>query len=163
MSAGTGFLPSLVNPRLVFPDLAAKTSDELLGEMADRMAAAGSVKDAEDLAQRLRRRERDGCTGLGGGVALPHVRSRDAQDVVLAIGISRVGVDFGASDGIPVTLVFLILSPQDAPALHLQTLARLSRLVRTPGLGDALRRAGSAEEIVDVLREAETGTPVPTR
>lgn len=159
---GAGFLQSLVNPKLVFPDLAARTADELLGEMAGLLEKSGTVKSSADLADRLRKRERDGCTGMGGGVALPHCRSKDVSDVVLAVGVSRAGVDFRAVDGIPVTLIFLILSPLDAPALHLQALARLSRLVRTPGLGDALRRSTTAEEIVEVLREAETASPVST-
>ena len=160
MSPGSGFLQSLVNPKLVFPDLTSKTSDELLGEMAALLEKAGMVRSATDLAERLRRRERDGCTGMGGGVALPHCRSGDVSDVVLAVGVARGGVDFCAPDGIPVTLIFLVLSPLEAPALHLQALARLSRLVRTPGLGDALRRSTTAGEIVEVIREAEAGSPV---
>jgi PTS system fructose-specific IIC component len=160
MSPAAGFLQSLVNPKLVFPDLKAGTADEVLGELAALLEKTGTVRDAADLAERLRRRERDGCTGMGGGVALPHCRSNDVHDVVLAVGTSRRGVDFGAPDGIPVTLIFLILSPIDAPALHLQALARLSRLVRTPGVGDALRRASSGEEIVEALREAEAASAV---
>jgi PTS system nitrogen regulatory IIA component len=70
-------------------------------------------------------------------------------------------VDFGAPDGVAVTLIFLILSPAQAPAQHLQALARISRLLRWPGVADSLRQAGSPDQIVQTLREAEKCLPVP--
>jgi mannitol/fructose-specific phosphotransferase system IIA component (Ntr-type) len=51
-----------------------------------------------------------------------------------------------------VTLIFLILSPADQPAAHLQTLARISRLLRTPGISDNLRRAATREELLEALK-----------
>lgn len=159
---GAGLLAPLLDRKLVFPDLLASTSDEVFEELAQRLVEAGVVRDAADLTERLRKRERDGCTGLGSGIALPHCRLKEIADVVLAIGVSPRGIDFHAPDGGPVHVVFLILSPIEAPALHLQALARLSRLVRSPGVVAQLREAGSADRIVDRLREAEAGSPVPT-
>ncbi|HTR02864.1 MAG TPA: PTS sugar transporter subunit IIA, partial [Thermoanaerobaculia bacterium] len=69
-------------------------------------------------------------------------------------------VDFGASDHVPIDLIFLVASPADAPAAHLQTLARISRVLRTPGVADALRASGSAEQMAEVLRGAAAGHPV---
>src|SRR5688572_27542140 len=111
-SAETGFL-RFVDERLVFPNLAASTLDGVLGELAAHLEKAGVVEDAEDLARRLVERERMGSTGLGSGLAIPHCKLRDLADVVLAIGVSRMGIDFGAPDGEPVTLLFLVLSPAD--------------------------------------------------
>lgn len=154
---GAGFLQGLVDTRLVFPDLKGASLEAILGEMAERVAAAGLVRDPEDLIRRLLERERLGCTGLGGGVAIPHCKLKEIDDVVLAIGVCSAGVDFHASDGVPVSLIFLTLSPADAPALHLQALARISRVLRMPGMADSLRQAGSAEGIAEKLREAEAG------
>jgi len=156
MPKPAGFLQGLVDARLVFPDLKATNLEELLAEMSERVAAAGLVRDPEDLARRLLEREKLGCTGLGDGIAIPHCKLKEVEDVVLAIGVSARGVDFHASDGIPVSLILLALSPADAPALHLQALARISRVLRIPGIADSLRRAASAEEIAETLREAET-------
>ncbi len=153
--AGTGFLQSLVDSRLVFPDLQAKTLEEVLTEMSSLLAQAGAVKDASDLARRLLEREALGSTGLGSGIAIPHCKLREVSDVVLAVGVSASGMDFHASDGIPVNLIFVILSPADAPALHLQALARISRVLRKPEVAESLRRAGSSEAIAEALREAE--------
>jgi mannitol/fructose-specific phosphotransferase system IIA component (Ntr-type) len=78
------------------------------------------------------------------------------DDVVLAVGLAPDGIDFHAADGVPVTLIFLILSPADQPAVHLQALARISRLLRTPGVVETLRRARTREEILEALKEAQT-------
>lgn len=151
------FAAGLVDPRLAFPRLASRTLDGVLSEIAALVAEAGVVPDAEHLAERLRKRERDGCTGVGQGVAFPHCRLEGLRDIVVAVGLSPEGIDFGAPDGIPITVLFLLLSPRDAAALHLQALARLTRLARTPGLVEELRQADSAEAIVRALREAEAG------
>jgi PTS system nitrogen regulatory IIA component len=151
----SGFVPGLVDPRLVFPRLAAKALEGVLLEMAENLAAAGVIRDPAELAARLLKRERDGCTGVGGGLAFPHCRVQGLDHIVFSVGVSEAGIDFGAADGIPITLLFLLLSPQDAPALHLQALARLTRLARAPGLVEELRRAGSVDSIVRALKEAE--------
>jgi PTS system nitrogen regulatory IIA component len=153
---GEGLLHGLLDPRFVFADLRGPGLEEALGELARRLAAAGVIRDVPDLTRRLIERERLGCTSLGGGVAIPHCKSRDVDDVVLAIGLAPDGVDFGAPDGVPVTLIFLILSPSDQPAIHLQALARISRLLRTAGVVETLRRAKTREEILEALREAQT-------
>jgi mannitol/fructose-specific phosphotransferase system IIA component (Ntr-type) len=151
---GENVLQGLVDPRYVFTDLRGPGLEDALGEMARRLAAAGAIRDAQELTHRLVERERLGCTSLGGGVAIPHCKSRDVSDVVLAIGRAPGGVDFCSTDGVPVTLIFLILSPADHPALHLQALARISRMLRRPGVAEGLRRAETREEILEALKEA---------
>ncbi len=160
MSSGPeGPLQGLVDPRFIFTDLRGPGLEEALGEMSRRLAAAGVIRDAGDLTRRLVEREKLGCTGLGGGVAIPHSKSKDVGDVVLAIGLAPEGIDFRASDGIPVTLIFLILSPADQPAVHLQALARISRFLRTPGVVESLRAVKTREQMLDLL----SGAPkVPT-
>lgn len=156
-----GFFQSLVEEQRIFPDLAGSTVDEVLAEMAVGLARAGAVNDGEDVARRLVERERMGSTGLGDGLAIPHCKLRELSQVVLAVGVSRRGIDFVSSDGVPVTLVFLVLSPADAPALHLQALARISRVIRLPGVAETLRRSETAAEIAAALKVAEGRLAVP--
>lgn len=159
--AEPGFFPALVDERRIFPDLAGVTLGEALAEMAGGLARAGVVSDGADLTRRLIERERMGSTGLGGGLAIPHCKLREISDVVLAVGVSHRGIDFGAADGLPVHLVFLVLSPADAPALHLQALARISRVIRLPGVAERLSEAATAGEIAAALKEAEGRLAVP--
>ena len=115
MTAGAeGPLQGLVDSRYIFTDLRGPGMEEALAEMSRRLAAAGVIRDAADLTRRLVEREKLGCTGLGGGVAIPHSKSRDVGDVVLALGLAPEGIDFHAPDGIAVTLIFLILAGRPA-------------------------------------------------
>ena len=150
----------LVDSRRIYPRLAGTTREQVLEELSALLAADGAVPDAADLVARLIDRERLGCTGLGGGVAIPHCKFRNLKEVVVALGTTAVPVDFGAADGVPISVVFLVASPADAPAEHLQTLARISRMLRTPGLVEGLKAAATREEAVAVLRSARTGQAV---
>lgn len=157
-SAAAGSLQTIVDPRLVFTGVPGVTAEEVLGELADRLAKAGVVSDARDLARRLVERERLGRTAVGGGVAIPHTKSKDVDDLRLAIATLEPGADFDAPDGAPVTLLFLVISPAQAPALHLQVLARISRLLRTPGIRERILASRTAAEIVAVISESDVPT-----
>ena len=150
----------LVDVRRIFHRLPGTTREAVLGEMAIRLAALGLVPDAHELWELLLDRERLGCTGLGGGVAIPHCKLRNLRRIVAAAASTDVPVDFGAADGVPIDLIFLVASPPDAPAAHLQTLARISRVLRTPGVAAGLRAAGSAEQMAEVLRGVAAALPV---
>lgn len=153
--------PLAISERLVFPNVLGKTVEAALAEMAAGLEQAGVAANAEDLARRLVDREAMGSTGLGEGLAIPHCKIREIADVVLSIGISREGVDFHFSDGQLVTVIFLVLSPSDAPALHLQALARISRLIRLPGVAENLRNADGAAGVAAAWAEAERHVTVP--
>jgi PTS system nitrogen regulatory IIA component len=151
---------SLADPRRIFHRLPGATRESVLEEMAVRLAERGWIPDAHELWERLIDRERLGCTGLGGGVAIPHCKLRNLPQIVAAVASTEAPVEFGASDHIPIDLIFLVASPSDAPAAHLHALARISRLLRTPGVADALRAAPSVEQMADVLRGAGAAVPV---
>ena len=150
----------LLDPRLVFRGLPGRSREEVLSELSRRVCAEGLIPDAEELTARLLAREKLGCTGLGGGIAIPHCKLPDLDEVVVAVASTQTPVDFGASDGNPVELIFLVVSPAQAAAAHLQALARVSRLLRAPGVVERLREAGSQESFLGVLRAAEAGLPV---
>ena len=152
----------LVDSRLVFAGLPGATREDVLREFSTRIGKLGLVPDPDALVDRLLEREKLGCTGLGNGIAIPHCKLSSLTDVVIAVATTAAPIDFGASDGIPVRVLFLVASPAYAAAAHLQALARISRLLRTPGVADALREAHSVERLRDVLREAEAGLPVPS-
>ena len=150
----------LVDPRRVFHRLPGASREEVLEEMSARLAGDGIVSEPGELVARLIDREKLGCTGLGAGIAVPHCKLRDLAGVLVAVATTAMPVDFGAADGIPIDVVFLVVSPADAPAAHLQTLARISRLLRTPGVAEGIRGAGSRHELSGVLRAAETSLAV---
>jgi nitrogen PTS system EIIA component len=146
-----------IDPRLVFASIPGRTREDVLAELSRRVAAQGVVPDAGDLAERLLDREKLGCTGLGDGIAIPHCKLAGIDHVAVAVATTEQPVDFGAADRKPIRLIFLVVSPTQGPAAHLQALARISRMLRVPGVAQRLREAVTSEQLHEALREAETG------
>ena len=126
-------LASLADPQLIFPDLPAVDVTSVLRGFAERIVASGRLADSQALYQALWEREQLGSTGVGSGVAVPHCKLKGLDRVLLAVGHTRQAVDFAASDGQPVRLFFVVVSPFSAPAAHLQGLAAISRWVKQSG------------------------------
>lgn len=156
--AGPGTAPraeALLEPSRVYFRIPGKTREDVLREMAARLAALRLVPSAEELVSKLVEREQLGCTGLGGGIAIPHCKLSGISDVVVAMATTAEPIPFGAADGIPVRLIFLVASPAAASAAHLQALARISRILRTPGVIADLDGASSGDRLLEVVRSAE--------
>jgi mannitol/fructose-specific phosphotransferase system IIA component (Ntr-type) len=154
-------LAELTSAALIFPDLEASTGEGVLRELAERLASRSLVRDAEGLFARLWERERLGSTAIGHGVAIPHCKLDPLARVLVAVAISRQGVEYGAADGAPVRLFFLVVSPSRSPAEHLQSLAAISKWVRSGGDVGGLLAGQDASEIYRLIR-GETADHQPT-
>lgn len=144
-------LGSLTDPQLIYPDLPGETADGVLHALAVRVAARGLVDDAAKLEQRLLEREQLGSTGIGAGVAVPHCKMKGLDRAVVAVGLKRRAVDFAAVDGEPVRLFFLVVSPDEQPAAHLQVLAAISRWVKADEHVERILRLSDRQQIFDFL------------
>jgi PTS system nitrogen regulatory IIA component len=100
-------------------------------------------------------REDLSSTGIGSGVAIPHCKMNGLSEVVVAIGLCEHPVDFDAEDGEPVDLLFLLVSPEDAPAEHLRSLSAISKWVKANQHVEKIRQLDDAESIYELL-ERET-------
>ena len=146
-------LGSLTRPDLIFPDLPAADRPEALRALAARLAGLGLVESGEDLFQRLWEREQLGSTGIGAGIAIPHCKLPGLVHGIVAVGLVPGGVDFGAADGRPVKVLFLVVSPDGAPAEHLQILAAISRWVRAGRHAERILALREPGEVYDLLRD----------
>ncbi|MFW6012148.1 MAG: PTS sugar transporter subunit IIA [bacterium] len=146
-------LDSLTRPELIFPELDAADREQVLRSLALRLEKCDVVPDASELYAKLLEREQLGSTGVGSGVAIPHCKLDDLSKVVLAVGIVRDGVRFGAVDTKPVQLFFLVVSPNDAPAVHLQVLAAISRWLKQDSHVSRLLALRDPEAIYGLLKE----------
>jgi PTS system nitrogen regulatory IIA component len=124
-------LGSLTRPELILSDLTAADATGVLRAFADRIAEAGVIQDAGELFRRLREREQLSSTGIGSGIAIPHCKMPGLKQAAVAVGLAPQGVEFGAADGQPVRLFFVVVSPEISPAEHLRVLAAISRWVKT--------------------------------
>lgn len=123
---------------LVIPALAGRTKDDVLRELAERMAAYHSEIDAGRLVEVLWERERLGSTAIGDGIAIPHGKLPGLKAVRGAFGRHPDGIDFQSLDGKPSTLFFLLVAPEDSVGQHLKALARVSRLLKDPAFRSQL-------------------------
>ncbi|MBC7794494.1 MAG: PTS sugar transporter subunit IIA [Clostridia bacterium] len=125
---------------MILSELHATDKEGVLREMAHHLCAvAPGMADAEDRVVRaLIERERLGSTGVGEGVAIPHAKVQGIARLVAVFGRSSAGVAFDAIDQHPVTLVVLLLVPENSAGLHLKALARISRLLKNSAFRDDL-------------------------
>lgn len=122
----------------------------ILRALAGCFASAWNL-DREEVLERLEERERLGSTGFGRGVAIPHARFPALSRPVAALLKLQQPVDFEAADGLPVDLVFGLLSPENSGVAHLHALAAISRLMRNERVHEAMSEAPDAEALFGLL------------
>ncbi len=136
--------------------MAARTKSSVLRELVEIAESTGLVYDAEGLLQFLREREELASTALGGGVAIPHPRTRQPwmlAESFLVAGVHSRGIPFGGPDGSLVDLFFMPLCVSDQE--HLQVLARLARMLQDRRFVEELREAADGEELIRLFRARE--------
>lgn len=143
----------------IVPQLKATTRDEAIRELVQSLADAGALEDGvvSELVEALVKREQNGSTGFGKGVAVPHVKHAKVSRMVGTIGRSSAGIDFAALDHQPVYSIFLLLSPENQPQQHLQAMNIVFQNLQKDMFRRFLRQSDSREKICDLLDEADAG------
>ncbi len=144
-----------LQPAAIIPALAARDKEAVLAELARNVIARYPTLDHQQLIQILTEREKLGSTGIGDGIAIPHGKLKQVSGLVCTFGRSPQGVDFKSLDGRPVHLFFLLIAPENAAAVHLKALARISRILRDPAVRARLMAAEGVDEIFRVFREQD--------
>lgn len=137
-------------------DVNASATDktDVINQAIDLMEKSGKISDRSLYEEQVFNREKESTTGVGMGIAIPHGRTSGVKKPGLAAMVIPGGVDYDALDGAPVHLLFLIAAPEDGN-VHLEVLAKLSRMLMDESLGQKLRQAKTPEEFLDLLTEAE--------
>ncbi|HIF9514522.1 TPA: PTS fructose transporter subunit IIABC [Photobacterium damselae] len=144
-------ITTLINEKLINLDLQATTKDQVFAEMAEMLTQQGKVADKEQFIADIYAREELGNTGFEEGVALPHAKSAAVASPAVAIGVSRQGIEYGAEDGLPSKLFFMIASPDGGSNHHIEVLAELSSKLIEDGFIDAFLAANTPEEALNLL------------
>ena len=145
----------LVDGAVLVAEMAAKNKDAALKELLGVALASGGflAKAQKGLAKRLAEREAVGSTGLGNGVAVPHVKSEDAKGVTLVLARSKAGIDWQAIDGRHVHIVFLLVAPAGEPEAHLRCLRWIATLARSADFRRFLLDSAGVDAMRELLRE----------
>jgi len=145
----------LLPPGALAADLAARHKDEALRELASIAVEVNGRLKLDEIVRVLQERERLGSTGIGDGVAIPHGKLRNLDQLLICFGRSRKGVDFDSMDGKPAYLFFLLIAPEDAAGVHLKTLARISKLLKNPEVRRRLIEAEGSEELYRIIADED--------
>ena len=119
-------ITELLDKRSIRIDGAPKFKNEALDQMVELMAKSGKINDLEAYRQEVYRREEEGTTGVGEGIAIPHGKCDAVKAPGLAAMVIKNGVEYESLDGEPVTLLFLIAAPNTKDNVHLDVLSKLS-------------------------------------
>jgi mannitol/fructose-specific phosphotransferase system IIA component (Ntr-type) len=142
-------------PDLVLAQLEAPDRDACIQAFADRLVELGKIADGAALVREILAREEVETTGIGRGIALPHVRSPLLVGSLVMIATLAEPVRFNAIDGEPVDLVFLLAGSRELPGQQLRLLARISKLVRIDSFLSELRSAQTPADVIHAVRAAE--------
>jgi PTS system nitrogen regulatory IIA component len=158
LPADDPFISTLLPLDCINLELPARTRGSVVRELVKLAERSNLVWDPDAVREAVAAREEMATTARPEGYAIPHPRRRlpnTLGDSVIALGRTSSGIPFGAARGHSTDLFFLVCCTDDA--LHLRTLARLARLLRTPGLLDALRAAETPAEAWGLIDSAERG------
>ncbi|MCL4785824.1 MAG: PTS sugar transporter subunit IIA [Verrucomicrobia bacterium] len=156
--SGAVVLSALLSPAAIQLNLRGTHRDEVLQELVNQLPELADRPEArQTLLAALRERELLHSTGIGGGIALPHARNALAglvDHAVIVFGRHPKGIAYGAVDGMPARLFFMLIAP--TVQQHLAILARISRLLRDVKLRDDLLTADKPEAVIALVRSTES-------
>ena len=133
-----------------------KTKTEAIDELVNLMETHNNLTDKAQYRQAVLKRETEGTTGIGEGIAIPHAKTDAVTKPALASMVVKDGVDFESLDGEVAKLFFLIAAPNTEENIHLEVLGRLSTLLMDEAFYQKLLNAKSKKEFLDAIDEAET-------
>ena len=148
-------ITDLLDRRSIALDAKPASKKEALDTVIQLMIDSGKIKDAEAYRKEVYRREEEGTTGIGEGLAIPHGKGEFVEKPGLAALVVPEGVDFESLDGEPATLIFLIAAPNTADNVHLDILSKLSVMMMDENFADSLRNAKTVDEFLKVIDDAE--------
>lgn len=132
-------------------NLAATEKEAAIKELAATLVHEGIVKNESVYLGAVMQREKEGTTGIGFGVAIPHGKSEAVTRAALAFGRSEAGINYDSMDGKPVHLMFLIAVPETANDEHLRILSKLSRKLMHTDVREQLMKVTKVEEIYQIF------------
>lgn len=150
-------LSDIISFKAIVPQLAATDRNGVIEELVESLHKAKKLGKADPaaLAKAVIKRENEASTGIGKGVAVPHVKHADVSKLVAVVGCSSSGIDFVSLDKQPVYTVFLLISPQANPDKHLQAMETIFKNLQKDDFRRFLRQAQTPEDIIEAIKDAD--------
>ena len=144
-------LKQVLNKEVVTTDLKSTGKREVIEELLDILMKTGKVSDRSAALKDLLEREDKMSTGIQHGVAIPHAKTKAVKELVACIGTHREGIDFEALDGEASSIFVMTLSPEDRTGPHVQFLAEISMVLKSPAVRSAIKQVTDPEELLELF------------
>lgn len=148
-------ITDLLDEKSIRLNAAASSKKEALNQIINLISQTGNITNKEEYKEIVFKREEQGTTGIGEGIAIPHGKSNKVKKATLAAMVIPNGVEFETLDNKKVNLMFLIAAPETKDNIHLEVLSRLSALLMDEKFREKLRRAKTPKEFLNYIDEAE--------
>jgi PTS system fructose-specific IIA component/PTS system nitrogen regulatory IIA component len=147
----------VISEKNVFTQIEGTDRDDVLRRMVKRLADAGEIllKDVKPILSGLLAREELGTTGIGKGIAIPHLTYEGVDRLLIAVGQSDDGLEFSAVDGGPVVVIFLILAPKRLRDEYLAALRWVSNIARDDYNNKLLNGSRTAGAFTQLFKDIE--------
>ena len=144
-------MKNILSPdRVVFINQSSKR--DALVELSNVLASAPQVKNGSELLSEILKREELMSTGIGRGIAIPHVRLSSVTDLVVAVGVCKSNIeDFQTIDDVPVNILIMIAAAYNQHSYYLKTLSHFSSKLKNTELRDAITKANTPREVYDLI------------
>jgi mannitol/fructose-specific phosphotransferase system IIA component (Ntr-type) len=143
----------ILDPGSVFLDLGASDAISAIDAVSENIGRSEGISP-KIIARALLERESLGSTSVGNGFAIPHCKLTEIEEIIVALARFKDGIPFDADhDSQPVTFFFVVLSPPDQPAAHLQILSQIARILKQAELRNQLLVAETAQSIVHAIQK----------
>jgi fructose-specific phosphotransferase system IIA component len=134
-------------------NLKGETKKEIITEMVDVLHKADKLRDRDLALQDVFRREQSMSTGMQDGIALPHAKTDGVNEMAVAVGIKKEGIDFDSMDGQKTKIFILTVSPKKTSGPHIQFLAAVSSLLKDEEIRQQVINASNKDEILFLLHK----------
>ena len=143
--------------KAIIPELKAKDRDGAITELVNALVKGGKLKSSQsaEIIKAIVKREKEASTGMGKGVAVPHVKHLAVKEAIAAVGRSSRGINFSSLDKQPVYSVILLISPVDNPDKHLQAMENIFKHLQQEKFRKFLRQSQTAQQIEELLKEVD--------
>lgn len=148
-------LADLLKPEAINLNVQAQQKTAALREVASLLAHNKAISDFEAFFREILERERVSNTALGHGVAIPHARTEQCSEILIAVGRNLHGIDFESRENDEVQLIFLIGTPKHMVTEYLRVVGNLARLLRRDEVREQLLQAPDPASFIRVIAEAE--------
>jgi Kef-type K+ transport system membrane component KefB/mannitol/fructose-specific phosphotransferase system IIA component (Ntr-type) len=146
-------LLALVCPECTSVDLKGRTKLEIITELVDLLASRNKLLDRDLVLADVLARESTMSTGMAHGIALPHAKTEGIDEMAVAVGVKKAGIDFESADGKNSRLFIMVVSPKKISGPHLQFLAAIGSVLEDTATCEAVINSASPEEAAGLLRK----------